>query len=116
MLSGIAQKSTGVGCKTLLTSFITPHSTPDAISRAGEKMFLAIYKAHANEHNLNNNRYAAFLKSSTKIKANLSSISPTDGTASNTRLAMCIYFRYLPVALPWYLYYWCTSKRRGVRT
>ncbi|GBM36803.1 hypothetical protein AVEN_165071-1 [Araneus ventricosus] len=48
-------------------------STPDAISQAGEKMFLAIYKAPANGHNLNNYRYAAFLKSSTKIKADISS-------------------------------------------
>ncbi|GBN82117.1 hypothetical protein AVEN_224053-1 [Araneus ventricosus] len=46
--------------------FYKSSSTSDAISQAGEKMFLAIYKAPANEHNLNNHRYAAFLKSSTK--------------------------------------------------
>ncbi|GBM07885.1 hypothetical protein AVEN_96501-1 [Araneus ventricosus] len=37
------------------------------------------YKAVVDEHNLNNCRYAAFLKSSTKIKADLSSIPPTKG-------------------------------------
>ncbi|GBM02244.1 hypothetical protein AVEN_108799-1 [Araneus ventricosus] len=52
-------------------------TTRKAISQAGEKMFLAICKAPANGHNLNNNRHAAFLKSSTKIKADLSSIPPT---------------------------------------
>ncbi|GBM41133.1 hypothetical protein AVEN_21079-1 [Araneus ventricosus] len=36
-------------------------------------MFLAIYKAPANGHNLNNYTYAAFLKSSTKIKVDFSS-------------------------------------------
>ncbi|GBL98265.1 hypothetical protein AVEN_174066-1 [Araneus ventricosus] len=53
--------------------FYNPSSTPDAISQVDEKMFLAIYKAPANGRNLNNYRYAAFLKSSTKIKADLSS-------------------------------------------
>ncbi|GBN81406.1 hypothetical protein AVEN_107699-1 [Araneus ventricosus] len=47
--------------------FYNPSSTSDAISQADEKMFLAIYKVPANEHNLNNHRYAAFLKSSTKL-------------------------------------------------
>ncbi|GBM43886.1 hypothetical protein AVEN_113604-1 [Araneus ventricosus] len=41
--------------------FYNPSSTPDVISQAGEKIFLAIYKAPADEHNLNNRRYAAFL-------------------------------------------------------
>ncbi|GBM19579.1 hypothetical protein AVEN_55885-1 [Araneus ventricosus] len=59
--------------------FYNSASTPDAISQAGEKMFLAIYKAPADEHSLNNRRYAAFLKSSTKIKADPSSIPPTKG-------------------------------------
>ncbi|GBM21739.1 hypothetical protein AVEN_118272-1 [Araneus ventricosus] len=62
--------------------FYNPSSTPDSISQAGEKMFLAIYKAAADEHNLNNRRYAAFLKSSTKINDDLSSIPPTKGAAA----------------------------------
>ncbi|GBM08137.1 hypothetical protein AVEN_214468-1 [Araneus ventricosus] len=59
--------------KKIASIFYNPSSTPDAISQAGEKMFLTIYKAPANGHNLNNYRYAAFLKSSTKIKVDLSS-------------------------------------------
>ncbi|GBL83739.1 hypothetical protein AVEN_132647-1 [Araneus ventricosus] len=50
-----------------------------APGKAGEKMFLAIYKAPADEHNLNKRIYAAFLKSSTKIKADLFSIPATKG-------------------------------------
>ncbi|GBN86482.1 hypothetical protein AVEN_229253-1 [Araneus ventricosus] len=42
------------------------------------------YKATTDEHNLNNLRYAPFLKSSTKIKDDLSSFPPT----SNRLLAM----------------------------
>ncbi|GBN57078.1 hypothetical protein AVEN_244562-1 [Araneus ventricosus] len=42
-------------------------------------MFLAIYKAPANEHNLNNHRCAAFLKSSTRVNSDLSSLPPTKG-------------------------------------
>ncbi|GBN99697.1 hypothetical protein AVEN_194703-1 [Araneus ventricosus] len=59
--------------KNIADIFYNPSSTPDAISQAGEKMFLAIYKAPANGLNLNNSRYAAILKSSTKIKADFSS-------------------------------------------
>ncbi|GBN98778.1 hypothetical protein AVEN_103970-1 [Araneus ventricosus] len=54
-------------------------------------MFLAIFKVLADEHNLNNCRYATFLKSSTKIKAYLSSIPLTKGAAEQ-RLAMCFCF------------------------
>ncbi|GBO18041.1 hypothetical protein AVEN_44793-1 [Araneus ventricosus] len=61
--------------------FSNPSSTLSAISQACEKMFLAVCKAHADEHNLNNLRYAAFLKSATKNKADLSSIPPTKGAA-----------------------------------
>ncbi|GBN83660.1 hypothetical protein AVEN_78356-1 [Araneus ventricosus] len=64
--------------KNIADIFYNPSSTSDAISQAGE-MFLAIYKAPANEHNLNNHRYAAFLKSSTKVKSDLSSLPPTKG-------------------------------------
>ncbi|GBN45624.1 hypothetical protein AVEN_148932-1 [Araneus ventricosus] len=67
----IVQKSTKPD-KNIAHIFYNPSSTPDAISQTGE-MFLAIYKAAADEHNFNNHRYAAFLKPSTKIKADLSS-------------------------------------------
>ncbi|GBN72185.1 hypothetical protein AVEN_3675-1 [Araneus ventricosus] len=66
--------------KNIADIFYNPSSTLDAISQAGEKMFLAIYKAPANEQNLINHRYAAFLKSSIRVKYNLSSIPPTKGT------------------------------------
>ncbi|GBL72453.1 hypothetical protein AVEN_115373-1 [Araneus ventricosus] len=46
------------------------------------------YKAVADEHNLNNRRYAAFLKSSAKIKADLSQFHQPKQRRSNTRLAM----------------------------
>ncbi|GBN29412.1 hypothetical protein AVEN_246801-1 [Araneus ventricosus] len=65
--------------KNIADIFYNPSSTSDVISQSGEKMFLAIYKAPANEHNLNNHRYAAFLKSSTKVKSDLSSLPPTKG-------------------------------------
>lgn len=61
--------------------FYNPSSTQHAVSQAGEKMFLAIYNATANEKDLNNHRYLCFLKSSTKIKADLSSLPPTKGAA-----------------------------------
>ncbi|GBN72167.1 hypothetical protein AVEN_131221-1 [Araneus ventricosus] len=64
--------------KNISGIFYNPSSILDAISQAGEKMFLAGYKAPTNEHN---HRYAAFLKSSTKIKSDLSSIPPTKGEA-----------------------------------
>ncbi|GBM60035.1 hypothetical protein AVEN_147598-1 [Araneus ventricosus] len=60
--------------KNIADIFYNPSSTSVAISQDGEKMFLAIYRAPANEHNLNNHRYAAFLKSSTKVKSDLSSL------------------------------------------
>ncbi|GBL92995.1 hypothetical protein AVEN_54633-1 [Araneus ventricosus] len=66
--------------KNIADIFYNLSRTPDALSEAGEKIFLAIYKAPTNGHNLNNYRYAAFLKSSTKIKADLSLIPPTEGT------------------------------------
>ncbi|GBN55216.1 hypothetical protein AVEN_249638-1 [Araneus ventricosus] len=67
--------------KNIADIFYNPSSTSAAISQAGEKMFLAIYKAPANEYNLNNHRYAAFLKSSTKAKSDLSSLPPTKEAA-----------------------------------
>ncbi|GBO20047.1 hypothetical protein AVEN_122286-1 [Araneus ventricosus] len=78
--SCIVQKSMNLD-KNTADIFYYPSSTPDTISQEGEKMFLAIYKAPNNRHNFNNHRYAAFLKSSTKIKADLSSIPPTKGAA-----------------------------------
>ncbi|GBM98664.1 hypothetical protein AVEN_214676-1 [Araneus ventricosus] len=76
-----------------IQSFITcPSSTPGAISEVGEKMFLAIYKAPNDEHNLNNRRYAAFLKSSTKIRVDISSIPPNKGAAEQYTLSMCFCF------------------------
>ncbi|GBN58504.1 hypothetical protein AVEN_58796-1 [Araneus ventricosus] len=63
--------------KNIADIFYNPSSTPDAISQADEKMFLVICKDPANGHNLNNCRYEAFLKSSTKMKADLSLTKPT---------------------------------------
>ncbi|GBO41380.1 hypothetical protein AVEN_31034-1 [Araneus ventricosus] len=44
-------------------------------------MSLAIYKAPADENNLNNRRNVAFLKLSSRFKADPSSIPPTKGAA-----------------------------------
>ncbi|GBM93838.1 hypothetical protein AVEN_267791-1, partial [Araneus ventricosus] len=60
-------------------------------------MFLAICKAIADEHNLNNRRYAAFLKSSTKIRADLSSISPTKGAAEQHTFSNVFMFWCVPL-------------------
>ncbi|GBO03631.1 hypothetical protein AVEN_253850-1 [Araneus ventricosus] len=89
--------------KNIADNFYNPSSTPDAISQAGEKMFLVIYKALANGHNLNNYRYAAFDKSSTKIKSDLSS---TKGAALQHLFSNVFLF----VASAMYL---CPSRRRG---
>ncbi|GBM02627.1 hypothetical protein AVEN_258934-1 [Araneus ventricosus] len=94
--------------KNIAHIFYNPSSTPDAISQAGEKTFLAIYKAPADEHNLNNHRYAAFLKSSTKIKADLSSIPKTKRAVEQHMFSNVFQFWH-PL---WYLYQRCTSRRR----
>ncbi|GBM30140.1 hypothetical protein AVEN_78531-1 [Araneus ventricosus] len=57
-------------------------------------MFLAIYKAPADEHNLNKCRYAAFPKSSTKIKG-LSSILLTKGAAEQQTFSNVFLFYHL---------------------
>ena len=44
--------------KDIAEIFYNPSSTPDGVSQAGEKMFLAIYTANANQHDLNNHRYS----------------------------------------------------------
>ncbi|GBN00462.1 hypothetical protein AVEN_30313-1 [Araneus ventricosus] len=99
--------------KNIADIFYNPSSTPAAVSQAGEKMFLAIYKAPADEHNLNNRRYAAFLTSSTKIRADLFSITLTKGSAEQHAFSNVFLFWHLE----WYLYQRCISRRRGgVRT
>ncbi|GBN58195.1 hypothetical protein AVEN_159187-1 [Araneus ventricosus] len=102
--SYIVQKSTKPD-KNMADIFYKPSSTPVAISQAGE-MFLVLV---AEEHNLNNRRYAAFLKSSAKIKADLSSIPPTEGAAVQHAFSNVFLFWHLS----WYLYQRCTSRRRG---
>ncbi|GBM15667.1 hypothetical protein AVEN_262851-1 [Araneus ventricosus] len=74
--------------KNIADIFYNPSSTSDAISHDDEKMFLAIYKANANEHNLNNHRCAAFLKSSTRVKSDLSSLPPTKGALEQNLLTV----------------------------
>ncbi|GBM51670.1 hypothetical protein AVEN_43290-1 [Araneus ventricosus] len=59
--------------ETLLTSFITPHQH-QMLSHKQVRRY-SQYKAFADEHNLINRKYAAFLKSSTKIRAYISSTS-----------------------------------------
>ncbi|KAJ8889350.1 hypothetical protein PR048_008849 [Dryococelus australis] len=61
--------------------FYDPTSTPDAVAQAGEEMFLNMYQTPPSERDLNNHRYNSFVKSSTKVKANLASLPPTDGAA-----------------------------------
>ncbi|GBO34669.1 hypothetical protein AVEN_120452-1 [Araneus ventricosus] len=68
------------------------------LSQSVEKMFLAIYKITANSHNLNNYRYAAYLKSSTKIKADLSSI-PTKRAAARHSFSKVFLF-VAPIMVP----------------
>ncbi|GBM79493.1 hypothetical protein AVEN_57331-1 [Araneus ventricosus] len=88
--------------KNIADIFYNPTSTPDAISHASEKLSLAIYKAPANGHNLNNYRYAAFLKSSTKIKAEFSSIPPTKGAAfqpSFNIVSLCVAPAMAPILM-----------------
>ncbi|GBM41006.1 hypothetical protein AVEN_237133-1 [Araneus ventricosus] len=76
--------------KNIADIFYNPSSTSDAISQAGENMFLAIHKAPANERNLNNYRYAAFMKSSTKVKSDLSSLPPTKGAPKQHSFRVCL--------------------------
>ncbi|GBO13055.1 hypothetical protein AVEN_66955-1 [Araneus ventricosus] len=72
--------------------FSNPSSTSDAVSQADVKMFHPIYKAHANEQNLNNRRNETFLKSSTKVKSDHSSLPPTKGEAEQHTFSNVILF------------------------
>ncbi|KAJ8889202.1 hypothetical protein PR048_008700 [Dryococelus australis] len=67
--------------KAIADIFYDPTLTPDAVAQAGEEMFLNMYQTPPSERNLNNNRYNSFVKSSTKVKANLASLPPTEGAA-----------------------------------
>ncbi|KAJ8878972.1 hypothetical protein PR048_019576 [Dryococelus australis] len=64
-----------------LTSSTNPPSTPDAVAQAGEEMFLTMYQTPPSECDLNNHPYNSFVKSSTKVIANLASLPPTKGAA-----------------------------------
>ncbi|GBM94756.1 hypothetical protein AVEN_66049-1 [Araneus ventricosus] len=75
--SCIVQKSTKPDKN--MTSFITPHQHQVVSHKPVRRC--SYYVAVADEHNLNNSRYATFLKSSTKISADLSSVPPTKGAA-----------------------------------
>ncbi|KAJ8868332.1 hypothetical protein PR048_029848 [Dryococelus australis] len=67
--------------KAIVVILYDPTSTPDAVAQAGEEMSLTMYQAPPSERDLNNRRYNSFVKSSTKIKANLASLPPTIGAA-----------------------------------
>lgn len=67
--------------KEIAAIFYDPTSTQDAIAESGEKMFLAVYRAPSSQTDLNSHRYSVFLKSSTKLKPDLSSLPPTKGSA-----------------------------------
>lgn len=59
--------------------FYNHSSTPEAVSQAGERMFLKMYNARQTD--LNNHRYSAFLRSANKLKPDLASLPPTRGSA-----------------------------------
>lgn len=67
--------------KGIADVFYDPTSTPAAVAQAGEEMLLIMYQAPPSERDLNNHRYVSFVKSSTKVKANLASLPPTKGAA-----------------------------------
>lgn len=66
--------------------FKDPSASPDDIEQAGEKLFLAIYKAPAHQDNLNEHRYSAFLKASTKPKSDMATLPPTRGASKQHSL------------------------------
>jgi len=59
--------------------FYDPSSTPEAVSTAGEKIMLAMYRSCDEE--INQCRYNAFLKSAHKIHPDLASLPPTKDAA-----------------------------------
>ncbi|KAJ8865980.1 hypothetical protein PR048_033504 [Dryococelus australis] len=66
--------------------FYDPTSTPDAVAQAQEEMFLTMYQAPPSERDLNNHRCNSFVKSSTKVKANLASLPPIQCAAKQHSL------------------------------
>ena len=66
--------------------FTDPSASPEDIERAGEKLFLAVYKAPAHQDNLNKHRYSAFLKASTKLKSDMATLPPTRGASKQHSL------------------------------
>ncbi|XP_061717004.1 uncharacterized protein LOC133524873 [Cydia pomonella] len=66
--------------------FNEPSTSPESIEQAGEKLFLAIYKAPNQEQNLNKLRYSAFLRASTKPKSDLATLPPTRGASKQHSL------------------------------
>lgn len=67
--------------KTISDIFTNPSTPADKVAQAGEKMFLEMYQATADQQDLNKLRYAAFLNASTKPKPDLPSLPPTRGAA-----------------------------------
>lgn len=67
--------------KTISDIFANPSTPADKVAQAGEKMFLEMYQATADQQDLNKLRYAAFLNASTKPKPDLASLPPTRGAA-----------------------------------
>nr|CAD7437866.1 unnamed protein product [Timema bartmani] len=60
--------------KTISDIFTNPSTPADKVAQAGEKMFLEMYQASADQQDLNQRRYAAFLNTSTKPKPDLASL------------------------------------------
>ncbi|KAJ8876470.1 hypothetical protein PR048_020915 [Dryococelus australis] len=67
--------------KAITDIFYDPTSTSDAVAQAGEKMFLTMYQAPPSERDLNNHRHNSSVNTSTKVKANLASLPPSQGAA-----------------------------------
>ncbi|KAB0802718.1 hypothetical protein PPYR_04904 [Photinus pyralis] len=68
------------------TIFKDPSTSPEDIEEAGEKLFLAIYKAPAHQNNLNELRYSAFLKAAMKPKSDMATLPPTKGASKQHSL------------------------------
>lgn len=86
--------------------FKDPSASPEDIEQAGEKLFLAVYKAPAHQDNLNEHRYSAFLKASTKPKSDMATLPPTRGASKQHSLRVYLQvnpftcsFKYLLLSL-----------------
>lgn len=67
--------------KTISDIFTNPSTPAEKIAQAGEKIFLEMYQANEFQQDLNELRYHAFVKASTRPKPDLASLPPTTGAA-----------------------------------